>query len=85
MKKIIYYHILKCNSRTTHFFGRHVQLSGLHKTNLEAIRSGKGSSNGAGDTVDEDSQQYRDRALERRKKYGMPNKPPPNKLKVRYS
>lgn len=60
---------------------RHVQLSGLHKTNLEALRGGSG-----GDGGDDDGMggQYRDRAQERRKKYGMPNRPPPNKLKEKY-
>ena len=61
-------------------FSRHVRLSSLHKTNLEAARKS------AGEGTEGDSSlggTYRDRAEERRKKYGMPNQPPPNKLKVR--
>lgn len=44
---------------------RHVQLSDLHKTNIENLKKSKGGDNGAAN-----SQQYRDRAKERRQKYG---------------
>jgi RNA-binding protein 5/10 len=47
---------------------RHVQLSDLHKKNIEEIRTAKAASGG-----------YRDRAKERRKKYGMPDPPPAHK------
>lgn len=58
---------------------RHVQLSDLHKTNIENLKKVKGDDIGAG----KDSQ-YRDRAKERRQKYGEPAVPAPNKLKERY-
>jgi len=61
--------------------GRHMQLSDLHKTNLETMRKSKAAGeNGSGLT----SAQYRDRAKERRQKYGEPSVPAPNKLKERY-
>jgi len=58
---------------------RHVQLSDLHKTNIENLKKSKG-----GDSAAANSQQYRDRAKERRQKYGEPAVPAPNKLKERY-
>ena len=60
---------------------KHNQLSELHKQNLEKWRSRRGGS--AGD-VNSDSQQYRDRAKERRAKYGEADEPKPNKLKEKY-
>ncbi|XP_076045392.1 RNA-binding protein 5-like isoform X2 [Oratosquilla oratoria] len=56
---------------------RHVQLSDLHKKNLEGMRKSKEGPNLAG-------LQYRDRAKERRQKYGEPEVPPPNRLKEKY-
>ncbi|KAL1472840.1 hypothetical protein MTO96_039066 [Rhipicephalus appendiculatus] len=47
---------------------KHVQLSGLHKQNLETLRLSKGSGGAEG-------QAYRDRARERRLKYGQPEPP----------
>lgn len=44
---------------------RHVQLSDLHKTNMDNLKKSKG-----GDSGGSNSQQYRDRAKERRQKYG---------------
>ncbi|ROT72263.1 RNA-binding protein 10 [Penaeus vannamei] len=64
--------------------GRHVQLSDLHKTNLEAMRKSRGSGDGAGGLGGMTAAQYRDRAKERRQKYGEPSVPAPNKLKERY-
>ena len=60
-----------------YFLYRHVQLSDLHKTNMENLKKSKGGGDGAAN-----SQQYRDRAKERRQKYGEPAVPAPNKLKV---
>ena len=56
---------------------RHNQLSDLHQQNLEIWRSSSGS-------IEEscgDGQQYRDRARERRAKYGEPDDPKQNKSK----
>ena len=60
---------------------RHVQLSDLHKTNMENMRKARGS--GEGGAAGLTSAQYRDRAKERRQKYGEPSVPAPNKLKVK--
>ncbi|KAB7499087.1 RNA-binding protein 10 [Armadillidium nasatum] len=54
---------------------KHVQLSNLHRNNLEALAKSK-------EAAANSAQQYRDRAKERREKYGQPNIPPPNKLKA---
>lgn len=65
------------------FHHRHVQLSDLHKTNMENMRKARGSGEGSG-AGGLTSAQYRDRAKERRQKYGEPSVPAPNKLKVSY-
>ncbi|KAL3289360.1 hypothetical protein HHI36_022796 [Cryptolaemus montrouzieri] len=56
---------------------KHAQLSNLHKQNMEAIRKTKKS---------ETSEKivYRDRAKERRMKYGNPDEPQPSKLKEKF-
>lgn len=56
---------------------KHAQLSALHKQNLEA-RLKKKKIETAEKTV------YRDRAKERRMKYGDPDEPQPSKLKEKY-
>ena len=56
-------------------------MSELHKQNLEKWNSPSGGS--AGDS-NFDGQQYRDRAKERRAKYGEADEPKPNKLKEKY-
>ena len=56
---------------------KHAQLSNLHKQNLE-IRAKKKKENGAEKIV------YRDRAKERRMKYGDPDEAQPSKLKEKY-
>ena len=61
---------------------RHNQLSDLHKQNLDKWRYRQGGS--VGDASNCDSQQYRDRAKERRLKYGEADDPKPNKLKEKY-
>lgn len=56
---------------------RHQQLSDLHKQNLEAWYSSRG--------IETNSQRmYRDRAKERREKFGIPDEPRPNRLKEKY-
>ena len=56
------------------FVFRHNQLSDLHKQNLEAARKQSQAN----------SFQYRDRAKERREKYGEEEDIRPNRLKERY-
>lgn len=56
---------------------KHSKLSSLHRQNLEAKRGGK-LGGGAEKIV------YRDRAKERRMKYGDPDEPQPSKLKEKY-
>lgn len=55
---------------------KHAKMSTLHKQNLEARRKKKADASGK--TV------YRDRAKERRMKYGDPDEPQPSKLKEKY-
>lgn len=59
---------------------RHQQLSDLHRQNLEAWYRSRGmeppAERGPG------SAGYRDRAKERRLKFGVPDTPKPNRLKV---
>lgn len=55
---------------------KHAKLSALHKQNLEARKKKKSS--------DKDKIVYRDRAKERRMKYGDPDEPQPSKLKEKY-
>lgn len=59
---------------------KHSKLSDLHKKNLEAFRSNakNNSANSASKPV------YRDRAKERRMKYGVTDDPQPSKLKEKY-
>ena len=56
-------------------------MSDLHKQNLEKWRTQHGGS--AEDAVN-DGQHYRDRAKERRAKFGEADAPKPNKLKEKY-
>lgn len=56
---------------------KHAQLSNLHKQNLEAMRKLR-KSEASEKTV------YRDRAKERRMKYGNPDEPRPSKLKEKF-
>lgn len=57
---------------------KHSKLSSLHKQNLEAKKGKKKMGNGGEKIV------YRDRAKERRMKYGDPDEPQPSKLKEKY-
>lgn len=61
---------------------RHQQLSDLHKQNLETLRASTGQQGGGGG--DQESK-YRDRAKERREKYGEPDVPPASKLKEKFT
>lgn len=57
---------------------KHAKLSSLHKQNLEARKSRKKPEGSSEKIV------YRDRAKERRMKYGDPDEPQPSKLKEKY-
>lgn len=57
---------------------KHAELSALHKQNLEARLKKKKNDKSAEKIV------YRDRAKERRMKYGDPDEPQPSKLKEKY-
>ncbi|CAG5124406.1 unnamed protein product, partial [Candidula unifasciata] len=54
---------------------KHIQVSDLHKQNLEALMKSKGTSSA-------EKIEYRDRAKERRQKYGVPEPPEPLKKTV---
>lgn len=62
---------------------RHQQLSGLHKQNLEIHRRAHLSENEleALEKNDTEQMKYRDRAAERREKYGIPEPPEPKRRK----
>ncbi|XP_044765450.1 RNA-binding protein 5-like isoform X2 [Coccinella septempunctata] len=62
---------------STEALAKHAQLSNLHKQNLEAIRKLRKSE--ASEKI-----VYRDRAKERRMKYGNPDEPRPSKLKEKF-
>lgn len=57
---------------------KHAKLSDLHKKNLELWRSNRNAAHTANKPV------YRDRAKERRLKYGVTDDPQPSKLKEKY-
>uniref|UniRef100_A0A2I4B1N5 RNA-binding protein 5 isoform X2 n=1 Tax=Austrofundulus limnaeus TaxID=52670 RepID=A0A2I4B1N5_AUSLI len=61
---------------------RHQQLSDLHKKNLEVMRRSKMSEAELEELERKESElKYRDRAAERREKYGIPEPPAPKKKK----
>ncbi|XP_014852463.1 PREDICTED: RNA-binding protein 5 isoform X1 [Poecilia mexicana] len=61
---------------------RHQQLSDLHKKNLEVLRRSKMSEAELEELERKETEQkYRDRAAERREKYGIPEPPVPKKKK----
>ncbi|KAK0168471.1 hypothetical protein PV327_002266 [Microctonus hyperodae] len=60
---------------------RHQQLSDLHKQNLESWYKVRGLDP---NDPQQRNNKYRDRAKERRAKYGEPDPPQPNKLKEKY-
>ncbi|XP_075233397.1 RNA-binding protein 5 [Lycorma delicatula] len=60
---------------------KHQQLSDLHKQNLEQWYKSRGLDPS---DAQQKTQQYRDRAKERRLKYGEPDQPQPNRLKETY-
>ncbi|XP_017263865.1 RNA-binding protein 5 isoform X2 [Kryptolebias marmoratus] len=61
---------------------RHQQLSDLHKKNLEVLRRSKMSEAELEELERKESElKYRDRAAERREKYGIPEPPAPKKKK----
>uniref|UniRef100_A0A7N9APW5 RNA binding motif protein 5 n=1 Tax=Mastacembelus armatus TaxID=205130 RepID=A0A7N9APW5_9TELE len=59
---------------------RHQQLSDLHKKNLEVLRRSK-MSEAELEELERKETEYRDRAAERREKYGIPEPPVPKKKK----
>lgn len=70
--------LCKRQLNSTEALTKHAQLSALHKQNLEA-RSKKKKSDSQNEKI-----VYRDRAKERRMKYGDPDEPQPSKLKEKY-
>lgn len=62
---------------STEALTKHAQLSALHKQNLETRKRNKKCDN-------KEKIVYRDRAKERRMKYGDPDEPQPSKLKEKY-
>lgn len=60
---------------------KHVKMSNLHKENLQKLISQNDESNGNGSIS---SAAYRDRAKERRLKYGEVDPPPPNRSRERF-
>ncbi|XP_017063121.2 LOW QUALITY PROTEIN: RNA-binding protein 5-A [Drosophila eugracilis] len=58
---------------------KHLKMSALHKENLAKLNQNSGSSNSI-----EEALSYRDRAKERRLKYGESDPPPPNRSRERF-
>ncbi|CAG2160271.1 unnamed protein product [Oppiella nova] len=70
---------------TPELLNKHIQLSDLHKSNLNALKHQKLSDEQIEELERTESEAgYRDRAKERRKKYGIPETPETNKLKTKY-
>ncbi|XP_060079203.1 RNA-binding protein 5-like isoform X1 [Ylistrum balloti] len=67
--------LCKRQFQTREILVKHQQMSDLHKQNLEALHS-KAKSQNAG-ASEQEKLQYRDRAKERRQKYGIPPPPEP--------
>lgn len=65
---------------------KHLKLSNLHKENLQKINQRTNSANGGNGASGNNSAtlSYRDRAKERRLKYGECDPPPPNKSRERF-
>ena len=64
---------------------KHNTMSDLHTKNLEEWRSRRGKDLGKSQQQDQDqAYQYKDRAKERRKKFGKEELPPENKFKDKY-
>ncbi|CAG9816598.1 unnamed protein product [Phaedon cochleariae] len=70
-------HLCKRQLGSGEALAKHAKLSALHKQNLEARRQRKADKR-------DDKIVYRDRAKERRMKYGDPDEPKPSKLKEKY-
>ncbi|RWS29040.1 RNA-binding protein 5-B-like protein [Leptotrombidium deliense] len=62
---------------------KHQQLSELHKSNLEVVKRSKLTDEQIAELKRKEAS-YRDRAKERRLKYGIPETPEPNKLKDKF-
>ncbi len=65
-------------------FFRHNQISELHKSNLAEYNRRMGSSPATPEAGSSAGLQYRDRAKERRQKFGADEGPRPNRLKEKY-
>lgn len=64
---------------------KHNTMSDLHTKNLEEWRTRRGKGLGKSQEQDQDqTYQYKDRAKERRKKFGKEELPPENKFKDKY-
>lgn len=60
---------------------KHIKISNLHKENLQKLNLNSQNDIGGGNAA---SQAYRDRAKERRLKYGEVDPPPPNRSRERF-
>merc|ERR1719239_41859 len=67
--------LCKRQFQSKEILSKHTQVSQLHKQNLEALTKSRDSSSNSS------KQEYRDRAKERRLKYGAPEPPEPRKRK----
>ncbi|XP_049817180.1 RNA-binding protein 5 isoform X2 [Aethina tumida] len=68
------------DERSAEALKKHAKLSSLHKQNLEARKKARKAEKDSG----KEKIVYRDRAKERRMKYGDPDEPQPSKLKEKY-
>lgn len=63
---------------------KHNNMSDLHKQNLEEWKKAQQAKRLASGAAEDSGQQYRDRAKERRKKFGAEDVPPPNRFKEKF-
>ncbi|ALC38613.1 CG4896 [Drosophila busckii] len=63
---------------------KHIKMSNLHKENLAKVKMADSGGNGAYDDSINSALSYRDRAKERRLKYGEGDPPPPNRSRERF-
>lgn len=71
--------LCKRQFQTKEILIKHTQMSDLHKQNLEALYKSRGMGSLVSAGTDSGQLQYRDRAKERREKYGIPPPPEPKK------
>lgn len=73
--------------QSSEILNKHLKMSNLHKENLQKLKSTRindKNGNGAGYDSINSALSYRDRAKERRLKYGESDPPPPNKSRERF-